>query len=123
MMPIDVSVVIVNWNSKDYLRQCIDSILANTFALAYEIIVIDSGSFDGSGEMLQRDYPMVRFIQCEVNIGFGRANNLGVKQARGTALLLLNPDTEIRVDAINRLHDNLCALPRAGVIGCRLVNP
>lgn len=118
----DVSIVIVNWNSKDYLRRCIATIEADTAGIGYEIIVVDSGSFDGCGEMLAATYPDVRFIQSERNIGFARANNLGAASARGEALLFLNPDTEVSGHAIARLHDRLRALPDAGILGCRLLN-
>jgi GT2 family glycosyltransferase len=122
MTLVDLSIIIVNWDSKDYVRNCIASILANTFDIDYEIIVVDSASFDGCGEMLQAVYPHVRFIQCGHNVGFGRANNLGATYARGNMLLLLNPDTEVRAHTIKRLYTSLTQLPRAGVIGCRLLN-
>ncbi|MCI0561551.1 MAG: glycosyltransferase family 2 protein [Nitrososphaera sp.] len=118
----DLSIIVVNWNSKNYLRKCIASILGNTFGIEYEIIVVDSASFDGCGEMLQELYPQVRFIQSEHNEGFARANNLGVRYARGSAALFLNPDTEVRGHAIERLYSHLRELPRAGVVGCRLLN-
>ena len=119
---IEISIVIVNWNSQEYLRDCISSILANTHGIDYEVIVVDSASFDGCGEMLYRLYPQVRFIQSVQNVGFGRANNLGAKYARGDTLLLLNPDTVVRANAIGQLYARLKELPRAGVIGCRLLN-
>lgn len=122
MTSVDLSIIIVNWNSKDYVQNCIASILANTFGIDYEIIVVDSASFDGCGDMLQCLYPQVRFIQSERNVGFGRANNLGVKYTCGNVLLLLNPDTEVRDHAIKCLYTHLSKLPRAGVVGCRLLN-
>lgn len=119
---IDLSIIIVNWNSKDYVEKCIASISANTLGIQYEIIVVDSASFDGCGDMLQRLYPEVRFTQSERNIGFGQANNLGVKHTRGRVLLFLNPDTEVRGDAVARLYACVRDLPRAGIVGCRLLN-
>ena len=83
MPSIDVSIVIVNWHSSDYLRQCVASIVKNTRDLRYETIVVDSGSFDGCGEMLRARHPEVRFVQSDRNIGFGCANNLGALRARG----------------------------------------
>lgn len=122
MKSIELSIIVVNWNSKDFLRNCIASIVATTFGLEYEIIVVDSASFDGCGEMLQFFYPQVRFIQSEHNVGFARANNLGAKFACGNVLLFLNPDTEVRGQAIEYLYARLWELSNAGVIGCRLLN-
>jgi|SRR5882672_147606 len=119
---VDLSIIIVNWNSKEFVRNCIESIVHNTRDTRYEIVVVDSASFDGCGEMLASQYPQVRFIQSQDNIGFGRANNLGARNARGAVLLLLNPDTEVRSDAIEHLYAHVLALPEAGVIGCRLLN-
>jgi GT2 family glycosyltransferase len=122
MTSVNLSIIIVNWNSKEYLRNCIASILTNTFGIEYEIIVVDSASFDGCGVMLQHFYPQVRFIQSELNVGFARANNLGAKYARGSIMLFLNPDTEVNGCAIERLYTRLRELPHAGVVGCRLLN-
>ena len=119
---VDVSIIIVNWNSTNYVRACVASIIEHTRRVRYEIIVVDSGSFDGCGEMLSALYPQVRFVQCAHNVGFGRANNIGACQARAATLLLLNPDTELRSDAVSALNEKLAELPLAGVIGCRLLN-
>jgi GT2 family glycosyltransferase len=117
-----VSIVIVNWNSREYLRKCIASILANTHRTALEIVVIDSASFDGAGRMLREHYPEVRFIQSEANVGFAKANNQAARSAAGEYLLFLNPDTELVGPAIDALHAAARALPDAGVVGCRLLN-
>lgn len=122
MTSIELSIIIVNWNSKDYLKQCIASIVENTSDIQYEIIVVDSASFDGCGQMLQDYSPYVHFIQSQYNLGFGRANNLGANYAHGDVLLFLNPDTEILNHAIELLYENLLKLPKAGIIGCRLLN-
>lgn len=122
MSTVDLSIVIVNWHSKDYLQKCISTILDNTLEIKYEIIVVDSASYDGSKDMLQDLYPQVRFIQSECNIGFSGANNLGVSYARGNVLLFLNPDTEVRGHAIEHLYCHHQKLHRVGVVGCRLLN-
>jgi N-acetylglucosaminyl-diphospho-decaprenol L-rhamnosyltransferase len=119
---VDLSIIIVNWNSKDYLRKCIDSILTNTRGIEYEIIVIDSASFDGCGEMLRQFYPLVRFIQSELNLGFARANNEAFKTSCGRNVLFLNPDTEVRPDAISELSWHLDSLPKACIAGAKLLN-
>jgi GT2 family glycosyltransferase len=122
MTKIYLSIIIVNWNSKDYLRSCVDSILSSIKNIEYEIIVVDSASFDGCGIMLQECYPQVRFFQSKLNIGFARANNLGAEYARGNILLFLNPDTEVLDNAIEKLCKEFNKLQHAGVVGCRLLN-
>jgi GT2 family glycosyltransferase len=117
-----LSVIIVNWNSRDCLQKCLQSVYANTRGISFEVIVVDSGSFDGCGEMLGREFPGVKFFQSEKNIGFARANNLGVSHAEGSHLLFLNPDTELIEDSIRVLMERLESLPRAGAVGCKLLN-
>jgi GT2 family glycosyltransferase len=119
---MDLSIIIVNWNSRDYLDKCVASILAETHGVSYEIIVIDAASFDGCDQMLRGKYPSVRFIQSEKNLGFAGANNVAFKAARGRSVLFLNPDTEVIGSAIARLHEQLQRLPDAGSVGCKLLN-
>ncbi len=117
-----LSIIIVNWKSKDYLRQCLTTVYAHTRAVAFEVIVIDSGSFDGCAEMLREHFPSVRFIQSPDNLGFAKANNLAARSARGDALLFLNPDTELPGPAIQTLLAALESLPDAGAVGAKLLN-
>ncbi len=121
-MLMDVSIIIVNWNSKQYLPACIESICRHTTKVAYEIIVVDSGSFDGCGELLSRQFSDVRFIQCKTNVGFAAANNLAVDLARADCLLFLNPDTELTSPAVDRLFEHLAEHPKVGAVGCKLFN-
>ena len=119
---IDLSIIIVNWNSKEYLEKCIESILFWTVDIKYEIVVIDGASFDGCGEMLHRRFPQVRFIQSETNVGFAKANNVAFRESHGRYILLLNPDTELIAPAVNILFDYIQKAPNAGAIGCKLLN-
>lgn len=119
---IDVSIVIVNWNSVEYTRKCILSIREGVQGLNYEIIVIDGASYDGCGEMLETYFPEVVFIQSEANEGFARANNRAYQKARGEYILFLNPDTEVVGSAIQMLYQKLKTLPGAGAVGCKLLN-
>jgi GT2 family glycosyltransferase len=119
---MDLSLIIVNWNSKEYLRKCIESILTATYDIEYEIVVIDTASFDGCEEMLRESYPHVRFIQSDKNLGFAKANNLAFQASRGDSLLFLNPDTEPMASAIGTMHHFLMTLPSAGALGCKLLN-
>jgi GT2 family glycosyltransferase len=117
-----LSIIIVNWNSKDYLCKCLQSIYAKTRGITFEIIVVDGASFDGCGEMLAREFPQVKFVQSEKNVGFAKANNLGFEQSCGDCVLFLNPDTEIVGDAINTLHDFLKKNSDVGIVGAKLLN-
>jgi len=119
---MELSVVIVNWNSKEYLRNCIDSIITTTNNIEFEIVVIDSGSLDGSGEMLRECYPQVRFIQSENNLGFAKANNVAFNVASGRKILFLNPDTEIEGHAVETLNHCLDSMSNAGIVGAKLLN-
>ena len=118
----ELSIVIVNWNSKEFVRKCLASVFADSDGADFEVIVVDSGSFDGCREMIEERYPEVRYIQSEQNIGFGQANNLGALHSVGEDLLLLNPDTEVIAQAIKRLREWLRDLPGAGIVGCQLLN-
>lgn len=120
--PMDLSIIIVNWNSREYLRACLDSILANTRGITFEIVVIDNASYDGAGDMLRELYPQVRFIQSDQNLGFARANNQAFRESRGGCLLFLNPDTLILDAAIPVMFDSLQRLPDAGALTCTLLN-
>jgi len=119
---VDLSIVIVNWNSADYVRRCVQAIRHNSPAFSYEIVVVDSGSFDRCGEMLNREFPEVRFVQSQSNVGFASANNLGAGLAMGRFLLFLNPDTEVVGDALDKLVKALEQQPDAGLAGARLLN-
>lgn len=120
--PMELSIIIVNWNSKDYLKKCIASIMGSKSEIKLEIVVIDGGSFDGSGEMLKECYPQVKFIQSDKNVGFAKANNIAFKASNGSHVLFLNPDTEVVVSAIDILLEQMQKLPKAGAIGCKLLN-
>jgi N-acetylglucosaminyl-diphospho-decaprenol L-rhamnosyltransferase len=119
---MDLSIIIVNWNSKQYLRKCIDSILVNTRDIQFEIIVIDSASFDGAGELVREHFPEVFFIQSERNVGFAQANNAAFRHSSGDCLLFLNPDTEVQGSAINAMYARMKDLKDAGAVGCKLLN-
>lgn len=118
----DISIIIVNWNSKGYLHRCLTSLSLHAPSATIETIVVDGGSFDGCDQMLAREFPSVIFVQSPDNVGFARSNNLGATRATGRHLLLLNPDTEFIDDSLEKLWRQGSALPDAGAIGCRLLN-
>lgn len=121
-VPPRISVIIVNWNSREYVRACLRCLSPELERITSEIFVVDSGSFDGCGEMLAAAYPSVRFIQAAENVGFPRANNLAAAGATGEWLLLLNPDTEVQTGSVRRLLEVGDSVPGVGVVGARLVN-
>lgn len=122
MSPESISILIVNWRSKDYLRRCLLSIRESRTNCADQIVVVDGGSFDGCGEMLAAEFPYVEFVQSPENVGFGRSNNLGAKRVAKPLLLLLNPDTEVKAGVLERMVAELLARPDAGMVGPRLLN-
>jgi len=119
-----LSVIIVNWNVRDLLRRCLQSLRADLQLPPddYEIIVVDNASRDGSAAMLRAEFPDVRLIESAVNLGFGAGCNKAYRESKGAFVLLLNPDTE----AIDHVVDALLAImrerPRAGIVAPRLVN-
>lgn len=127
-MALKLSVIIVNYNVKYYLDQCIRSVLRafeemNTPA---EIIVVDNHSADGSVDYLEQRYPqklfpMVRFVRSAHNLGFARANNIVIRQSRGEYVLLLNPDTIVGEDALKASVDFMDAHEDAGAVGVRML--
>ncbi|WP_309009318.1 glycosyltransferase family 2 protein [Pelagicoccus sp. SDUM812005] len=116
-----VSIVIVNWNSKDYVAACLRSLEKYENINQLQIIVVDGASYDGCDAMLAAQFPYVRFIQSPENVGFGRCNNLGVEQATSRYLLLLNPDTEFRAPTIDKMVAWHQKLPQAGILCPRLL--
>lgn len=121
---MDVSVIIVNYHSAQMVIDCIRSIFQKTSNITYEVIVVDNASEDGSVEKLERIFgTQIIVISSEKNLGFGKANNLGVTKARGKYLFLLNPDTILVNDAIQYLYDYMEQHPEVGVVGGNLYTP
>jgi len=120
---IDISIVIVNYNVKEYLVNLLHSIEKSKRDLMIEIFVVDNASSDGSIEYLSPRFPYVNFIQNEENLGFGKANNQAIKCATGTYTLLLNPDTLISEDTLLVMFSHMNKHPKTGASGCKLLNP
>jgi N-acetylglucosaminyl-diphospho-decaprenol L-rhamnosyltransferase len=119
---VEVSIILINWRSKDYVRACLESIAQERQRDSYEVLVVDNDSGDGCGTMLEEQFPHVRYIESETNLGFARANNLAAAESRGRYILFLNPDTEVFPGAIGTLAAALDAHPEAGMVGARLLN-
>lgn len=118
----DVSVLIVNYNVKDYLLQCLRSIEAGRHRVSAEVIVVDNASSDDSVESLRPLFPWVRWIPLAENIGFGRGNNVGLQECRGRYTLFLNPDTIVGQETLDVMVDYLDAHPDVGLAGCKVLN-
>mgnify|MGYP001451877099 CR=1 FL=1 len=117
-----LSIILVNWNSAEFLRKSLHSLYSNANGMAYEVLVVENASFDACEHIIQSEFPAIRFIQSEKNLGFARANNIGYSYATGNILLFLNPDTEVLETAIERMLTCFELRPDAGVVGPRLLN-
>jgi O-antigen biosynthesis protein len=118
-----ISIVIVNYNVKEYVASLLISIGKASSDLSTEIFVVDNASTDGSQEFLTSRFPEIHFIRNEVNIGFAKANNQAIRQAQGTYTLIINPDTLIQENTLSVLLDHMRAHPTAAAAGCKLLNP
>ena len=123
-----LSVLIVNWNTRDYLRACLSSLEIACKGLEYEVIVVDNASADGSAEMVQVSFPSVKLIVSNENLGYAEGNNLAYRHARGKWIWLLNPDTEIIGHAPQQLisflqHDGSRGAVASALIDARTKQP
>lgn len=123
LQEMDVSIIIVNWNTKGLLRNCMTSIYQRAGDIDYEVIVVDNGSTDGSAEMVKNDFTQVQLIENPQNRGFAAANNQGMTIAKGRYVLLLNSDTVVLDNSIAKTASFADSHPQAGVVGCQVLNP
>jgi len=119
---VNLSIIIVNWNTKEFLLSCVRSVFENEQRISSEVILVDNGSQDGSGSEVKKAFPLVHLIQNEKNVGFAGAVNQGLQKASGRYVLLLNPDTRVKNGAIERLMSFMDAHPKAGISGAQLLN-
>ncbi|MDR3689150.1 MAG: glycosyltransferase family 2 protein [Fimbriimonas sp.] len=117
-----LSILIVNWNTKDLLRVCLKSIDAFPPSCDYEIIVVDNFSKDGSSEMVRAEFPRVQLVASTVNTGYAKGNNIAFSRANGDWLLTLNPDTEFVDQSLDAALEHLAANPGAGALGIKQVS-
>jgi GT2 family glycosyltransferase len=116
---MDVSIIIVSYNVRALLKQCLESVFEKTKDVGFEVIVVDNASHDGSPQMVREEFPSVTLLESE-NKGFGHANNVGAKHAKGKYLFLLNPDTIVLNNAVKILAGFLDNTPEAGICGGNL---
>jgi len=117
MSEIDLSIIIVNFNTKVLLKECLSSLFKNTKNLMYEVIVVDNHSSDGSVEMVEKKFPEVRLIKNKENLGFAKANNQGLALAQGKYISFLNSDTLVLSNAFKSLIKIIEKDPLIGLLG------
>ena len=117
-----LSVCIVNWNTREYLRECLTALQSYPpQSDKLEVIVVDNASADGSADMVAAEFPAVQLVASAANLGYAEGNNLAMAQATGDALLLLNPDVIVHPESLTRAAAFAAAYPGIGAFGCRLV--
>jgi hypothetical protein len=114
-----VSIIILNLNRKDYLEKCLQSIYNNSYKNC-EVIVVDNGSTDGSQELVRKKFPYVKLIENSQNLGFGGGNNIGIKNARGDLLFLINNDVVLDHLCIQKLVEKSLLRKDVGIFGCKI---
>ncbi len=120
---LDLSIIIVNYNVKHYLRECLQSIYRSTKEINFEITVVDNNSTDGSVDMVKSEFLGVKLIENCQNLGFAKATNQGLRENKGRYVLLLNPDTIVLPNALDRMVEFMEANFHAGALGCKLLYP
>lgn len=118
-----LSIVIICWNDLKVIENCLRSIFEGTKMTDFEVLVSDNGSTDGSIEKVHAHFPSVRVIENGANLGFSKANNVGIRAAIGDYVLILNPDTIIHPGALDRWIEFADQHPEAGAFGCKVLNP
>ena len=121
---LDLSILIVNWNVKDLLSDCLRSIFEHTNNLNFEVIVVDNNSPDQAevNKMMRENFPQVKYIPNHKNLGFAKANNQAMVLAQGQFILLMNPDTELRENSLLRVVNFVKENEEIGICGCKILN-
>ena len=120
---MDLSVIIVNYNVKEFLQNLLHSIEKASPNISKEIIIVDNASDDGSVEHIRNKFPAIQIVANKENVGFGRANNQALKIAKGKYLLLINPDSIVSEDTFDKMLEFFEKTPEAGLAGCKILNP
>jgi hypothetical protein len=118
---VHLSIIIVSWNVKDYLKPCLDSIFGTVNNIEFEVFVVDNNSYDGTVDFIKECFPQVRLIANKDNLGFARANNQAIAKSKGRYILLLNPDTIVLPGSINRMIAFLDTNRNFGAVGPKIL--
>ncbi|MDI6403006.1 glycosyltransferase, partial [Balneolaceae bacterium ANBcel3] len=121
--PFDVSVVVVNYNVKEFVANLLGSVQKASEKLKVEVIVVDNASSDGSVNYLKKRFPDLQLIANKDNAGFGKANNQAIHKANGKYILLINPDTLVRKDTLQTMFNHMEKHPESAAAGCKILNP
>lgn len=118
---MDLSIIIVSWNTGDLLKKCLQSIYQNQAGLSIEIFVVDNNSSDETVAMIRKEFPLIKLIVNDKNLGFAQANNQALSLAHGKYVLLLNPDTEILNNSLEKAVDFMENHPEVGALGSKIL--
>lgn len=119
---IDLSIIIVNWNTRLLLKNCLNSIFLNTKKIKFEIFVVDNNSTDGTQDMIASEFPEVKLICNNENLGFSRSNNQAILLSSGRNIALINSDIKLCDNVLLKMVKFLDCSPDAGLVGCKLLN-
>ena len=119
----DLSIVIVSWNTKKYLEECLTSLQTIDGNLSVEIIVVDNASTDGSPEMIRTQFPNVKLMETGANLGFAGGNNIGLKEVSGKYICLINSDANVPHDCLPKMHSYMEQQPTIGLLGPGMLRP
>ena len=120
---VDISIIVINYNTFELTRECIESVARYTSDVSYEIILVDNASTERDPEEFKKLYPEITLVKSPSNVGFAKGNNVGLQYAQGNTILLLNSDTIILDNLIGALCGKLYEIPQVGVITCKLMYP
>lgn len=121
--PLELSIVVVTYNSRRHVRDCLESIQRTAGGIDHEVIVVDNASQDGTQDIIRNEFPKTHLIANPENLGFARASNQGITPSQGRHILLLNPDTVVLPKTLATLLKEMNQSPETGLLGCRLLNP
>jgi len=119
---VDLGVLIVSYNTRELLRNCLNSIYQKTGGIRFEVMVVDNGSSDNSVRMIREEFPQVKLIENRENLGFARANNQAIRQSGARYLLLFNPDTSFKAGSPHKMIKFMDDHPDVGILGCKILN-
>ncbi|HKI88019.1 MAG TPA: glycosyltransferase, partial [Draconibacterium sp.] len=119
---MELSVIIVNYNVKHFLEQCLHSVQKAAEDIQVEIFVVDNNSVDGSAQLIREKFPHIHFIENKENVGFSKANNQAIRQAKGKYILLLNPDTVVEENTFQKIIYFMNEHPKTGGLGVKMID-
>jgi hypothetical protein len=120
---VELSIIVVSWNTRPYVQECLTSLTSQTLRARIEIIVVDNASSDGTQAMVRQAFPDVVLIENTTNLGFAKANNIGIRAASGRYIALINSDVNVPPECLKTIHEYMEQTPSAGVVGPAMLRP